>query len=229
MFDHQAACQTDFKQVKGGGGQAMSKGNVAVVDDDQGVLASVVSLLTIDGYIATGFSTALAFLLGAPDLSLKCLITDIVMPEIDGLTLIARMRELGLGAVPIVVLSGKLDVPITVAAMQLGAMSVLEKPFPPAQFLAVVADVIERAAAPPINPLSPEDEAISKRYETLSPREREALSHLLNGSSSKVTAIALRISPRTVDVFRANILRKMKASNLAAIATQAARAGVRLS
>ena len=210
----------------------MSKGTVAVVDDDQGVLDSIVSLLTIGGYSVTGFSSAVAFLVEAADLSPDCLVTDIRMPQIDGLSLIARLRELGLGAVPIVVVSGQVDVPIAVTAMQLGAMMVLEKPFPPARLLDVVATTIQRAAAaalPPINPRSPEDEAIRDRFETLSPREREVLSHLLNGSSSKVTAIALGISPRTVDVFRANILRKMKAPNIAAVATQAAKAGVRLS
>ena len=209
----------------------MSKGSVVVVDDDHAVLDSIVSLLTIDGYSVTGFSSAVAFLVEAADLSPDCLVTDIRMPQIDGLSLIARLRELGLGAIPIVVVSGQVDVPIAVTAMQLGAMMVLEKPFPPALLLDVVATTIQRAAVaavPPINPRSPEHEAIRDRFETLSPREREVLSHLLNGSSSKVTAIALRISPRTVDVFRANILRKMKAPNIAAVATQAARAGVRL-
>jgi two-component system response regulator FixJ len=209
----------------------MSKGNIAVVDDDQGVLDSVVSLLTLDGYAVTGFSTAGAFLLAAPDLSLDCLVTDLCMPLIDGLSLIVRMQGLGLGAVPIVVVSGNVNVPIAVTAMQLGAMMVLEKPFPPAQLLDVVAKLIDRAKAsviPETAASSPEDAAIRRCYETLSPRENVVLSHLLLGSSSKVTAIALKISPRTVDIFRANILRKMKAPNLAAVAMQVSKAGLHL-
>lgn len=209
----------------------MSKGNVAVVDDDQGVLDSIVSLLTLAGYDVTGFSTAGALLLAAPDLSLDCLITDIMMPLIDGLSLIVRMRGLGLGAVPIVVVSGNVDVPTAVTAMQLGAMMVLEKPFLPAQLLDVVAKLIDRAklsVIPENAALGPEAAAIRERYETLSPRENVVLSHLLRGSSSKVTAIALKISPRTVDIFRANILRKMKAPNLAAVAMQVSKAGVHL-
>ena len=207
----------------------MSRGYVVVVDDDQGVLESLVSLLSIEGYRVTGFSTASAFLLDVPDLSPDCVITDIRMPQIDGLSLIERLGELGLNAVPVIVVSGHADVPIAVAAMQLGAITVLEKPFPPARLLDVVAKAIDRAAtAPAPSEASPEDEAVRERYKTLSPREREVLSHLLSGSSSKVTAIALGISPRTVDVFRANILRKMKASNLAAVATLTARAGVHL-
>lgn len=230
MFDHQAACQTAVEQVKGG--QAMSKGNVAVVDDDPGVLESIVSLLTIDGYCVTAFSTAAALLLGVHGLFLDCLVTDIRMPQVDGLSLIARLREYGLGAVSIVVISGDVSVPVAVTAMQMGALTVLEKPFPPAHLLDAVAMAIQRAAvslSPQTSAVSPEDSAICERYATLSPREREVLSHLLSGSSSKVTAIALRISPRTVDVFRANILRKMKAPNIAAVATQTAKAGVRLS
>jgi two-component system response regulator FixJ len=208
----------------------MSKGSVVVVDDDQGVLDSIVSLLTVHGYCVTGFSSAVAFLNRAAALSPDCLITDIRMPQIDGLSLIVRLREVGLGAVPIVVVSGALDVPIAVTAMQLGAIMVLEKPFPSARLVDVVATAIQRAAAvalPPADPPSPDSQTIRDHYETLSPREREVLSHLLSGSSSKVTAIALRISPRTVDVFRANILRKMKAPNIAAVATQVAKAGVR--
>ena len=210
----------------------MSKGAVVVVDDDQGVLDSIVSLLTIDGYCVTGFSSAVAFLLEAADLSPDCLVTDLRMPQIDGLSLIARLRELGLGAVPIVVVSGDVDVKVAVTAMQLGAMTVLEKPLPPARLLDVVATAIQRAAVSlPAQTfaVSPEDAVTRERYETLSPREREVLSHLVSGSSSKVTAIALRISPRTVDIFRANILRKMKAPNLAAVAMQTSKAGVRLS
>ncbi len=207
----------------------MRPASIVVVDDDEGVLDSLVSLLSIEGHRVTGFSSASAFLREAVDLSPDCVITDIRMPRIDGLSLIERLRELGLGAVPLIVVSGHADVPIAVTAMQLGAMTVLEKPFPPARLLEAVAKAIERAAAArPAAPgdASPEDQAVRERYETLSPREREVLSHLLAGSSSKVTAIALGISPRTVDVFRANILRKMDAPNIAAVATRTARAGV---
>ncbi|OYX57851.1 MAG: hypothetical protein B7Y86_05110 [Brevundimonas subvibrioides] len=203
----------------------MSMGSVVVVDDDPEVLESIVSLLKIDGYPVTGFSSAAAFLHAVPDLSPACVITDIRMPQIDGLSLIERLRELGLGAVPTIVVSGHANVPIAVAAMQLGAVTVLEKPFPPGRLLDAVAEAIKTVTVPAD---SPENEAIRKRYETLSPREREVLSHLLKGSSSKVAAIALRISPRTIDIFRANILRKMKAPNLAAVATQIARPGVGL-
>lgn len=207
----------------------MSQGSVIVIDDDEAVLESMVSLLSIEGYRVTGFSAAEAFLADAPEMSTDCVITDVRMPRIDGLSLIERMRDLGMNAVPVIVVSGHADVPIAVAAMQLGATTVLEKPFSPARLLDAVAQALRQAAVAhsPIVEPSPEDKAVLERYLMLTRREREVLAHLLSGSSSKVTAIALGISPRTVDVFRANILRKMDASNIAAVATLTARAGVR--
>ena len=199
----------------------MSKGSVVVVDDDQAVLESIVSLLSIDGYRVSGFTSARAFLDEAADLSFDCLITDIRMPGIDGLGLVERLQQLGLGHKPTVMVSGHANVPIAVAAMQLGASTVLEKPFPPARLLEATAKAIASAAQLALSSeWSQEQLGIKSRYETLSPREREALSHLLNGSSSKVAAIAMGISHRTVDVFRASILRKMKSPNLASVAAQ---------
>lgn len=201
----------------------MSASHVIVVDDDPGVLDSLVSMLTVGGHRVTGFASAMAFLAEARDLKASCLITDIRLPKIDGLTLIQRLGEVGFEHVPVIVISGHADVPIAVTAMQLGALTVLEKPFPPARLLEAVSAAL---AVRRDEPKSPEVAAIMRRYETLTEREREVMSHLVQGSSSKVAAKSLGLSPRTVDVFRAKILQKMQVPNLAALATRLSLAGL---
>lgn len=201
----------------------MTSSRIAVIDDDAAVLESLVSLLTIAGYEVASFPSAVSFLLEAPQLSIACLITDIRLPEIDGLTLIQRLRDIGLGSIPVIVISGHADVPIAVSAMQLGATTVLEKPYSPQRLLEEVNGAIEAGTREEV---SEEVVAIRDRYQTLTGREREVLEHLTQGSSSKVTAKVLGISPRTVDVFRAKILQKMKASNIAGLTMQIARADV---
>lgn len=199
----------------------MSQPAVIVIDDDPAVLDSLVSMLTVAGHRVCEFASALTFLDALPGLTISCIVTDIRLPQIDGLTLIQRLKERGHEATPVIVISGHADVPIAVAAMQMGAMTVLEKPFPPGRLLTAVRDAIEGA-----RPGHDAEEAIAirQRYETLTTREREVMANLTQGASSKVTAIRLGISPRTVDVFRGNILRKMEASNVAGLATQAAKA-----
>lgn len=201
----------------------MTGAHVIVVDDDPGVLESLVSMLTVAGHRVTGFPSATALLAEAGDMKASCLITDIRLPKVDGLTLIQRLGEIGLEEIPVIVISGHADVPIAVSAMQLGAMTVLEKPFPPARLLEAVAAAVTRAQP---KPPSPEVAAIRQHYDSLTDREREIMAHLVRGSSSKVAAKALGISPRTVDVFRAKILQKMQAQNVAAVATQLATAGL---
>lgn len=197
----------------------MSRAHVIVVDDDAGVLESLVSMLTIAGHRVTGFTSAAGLLAEAGDMQAACIVTDIRLPQIDGLSLIQRLGDVGLGDIPVIVISGHADVPIAVSAMKLGAQTVLEKPFPPARLLEAVEQAIAttRTAAP-----GPEVLAVRRRYESLTAREREILAHLVKGSSSKVTAKALGISPRTVDVFRAKILQKMEAPNIAAVTSRLA-------
>lgn len=201
----------------------MITGHIIVIDDDPAVLESLVSLLTLAGHRVTGFDSAVAFLREAHGLRASCLVTDIRLPRIDGLTLIERLRDVGLYDLPVIVISGHADVPIAVTAMQLGARTVLEKPFPPMRLLEAISDAIAGAR---LSTVSPEVAAIRRHYEDLTDREREIMAHLVRGSSSKVTAKALGISPRTVDVFRAKILLKMAAPNVAAVATQLAMAGL---
>lgn len=198
----------------------MSGNHVVIIDDDLAVLDSLAMMISVQGFEVQCFASPFDMLAAVPDLPDSCVVTDIRMPGIDGLELISRLKETRAAAWPVIVISGHADVPIAVSAMQLGAITVLEKPFAPDQLLIALKEALATAGQGAVSPELAEARA---RYQTLSRREREVLGHLVQGSSSKVTALALQISPRTVDVFRANILRKMAAPNIAALATQVAR------
>lgn len=189
---------------------------VAVVDDDEAVLASLVEMLSISGFESTGYGCPVDFLRALPTLAPCCVITDVRMPRISGLTLIERMKGLGYGHWPVIVISGHADIPMAVAAMELGASTFLEKPFRPGQLI----EAIETARCRTRASARTDTAAVEARarFDTLSLREKEVFGHAAAGKSSKVTAVEMSLSPRTVEAFRANILRKMGARNFTALA-----------
>lgn len=195
----------------------MSKGQVIVIDDDSAVLESIDAMLSSADFNVRTFASATIFFANLETLPFACIVTDVRMPEMSGLALVERLGKSGRGDWPVIVISGHADVPMAVAAMRAGASNFLEKPFGSGALSHAIVDAF--AAARPVDASAPGVAEMRARYQTLSPREREVLSHLVNGASSKVTALVLGISPRTVDVFRGNILRKMQASNIAALAT----------
>lgn len=199
----------------------MSRGRVFVIDDDTAVLASLEALLDVAGFDVKVFGSSRGFIDALEGLAFGCIVTDVRMPEISGLALLDRLTASGRRHWPVVVISGHSDVPMAVAAMKAGACHFLEKPISPL----ALRDVIEAAfKARPCSPVpAVEDADALARLRSLSRREKEVLSHLVTGASSKVAAIVLGISPRTVDVFRGNILRKTQAPNVAALATLAAK------
>lgn len=194
----------------------MSKGEIVVIDDDVAVLESIGFLLNAAGFSTQTFASPTVFLAAINTLACDCIVTDVRMPEMSGLALMTRLHEEGHRDWPVVVISGHADVAMAVAAMKAGASNFLEKPFPPAALIQAIEDAM--AVRRPTGEDTPELQQARTRFQTLSRREREVLLHLSNGASSKVTAMVLGLSPRTVDAFRANILRKMKSPNIAAIA-----------
>ncbi|NBB51201.1 response regulator [Rhizobium sp. CRIBSB] len=195
----------------------MSRGDIVVIDDDVAVLESIGFLLTAAGFAPKTFASPSVFLAAIDTLACDCIVTDVRMPEMSGLDLMTRLYEDGRRDWPVVVISGHADVAMAVAAMKAGASNFLEKPFPPAALIQAIEDA--KVVRRPAGEDTPELQQARARFQTLSRREREVLLHLANGASSKVTAMVLGISPRTVDVFRANILKKMQSPNIAAIAT----------
>ena len=193
---------------------------VAVVDDDEAVLDSLRLLLEAEGFAVATFDCARAFLRHCQDHPCACLVTDVRMPDMDGLELIEALKSHG--PLPeIVVVTGHGDVPMAVRAMKLGARDFLEKPFDPDRMIASVVDALRAPASQAaINP------DVVSRLETLTPREREVLEQLVLGRSNKGIARELGISPRTVEVHRARVMEKMDAESLSQLVRMAFRAGI---
>lgn len=191
----------------------MSSGaQVHVVDDDPAVRDSLAFLLESAGIPAQTYPSAAAFLAVAPDLPFGCLLTDVRMPEIDGLTLQRRISALG-GNLAVVVMTGHGDVPIAVEALKAGARDFLEKPFTDDKLLSVVREAL--VASQRARDAQQASAEIGQRLTTLTPREREVLEHLVAGHPNKTIAYDLGTSPRTVEVQRARVMEKMGARSLA--------------
>ncbi|HME20554.1 MAG TPA: response regulator FixJ [Acetobacteraceae bacterium] len=185
---------------------------VHVVDDDASVRESLAMLLDAAGFSARTYDSAAAFLEAASDRAAGCVLTDVQMPELNGLELQRRMGELGI-SLPVIVMTGHGDVPIAVEALKAGATDFLEKPFEETHLLAAVTGAIAISQRE-------HDEAaavagIAARIATLTPREREVLDRLVTGQPNKTIAYDLGSSPRTVEVHRARVMEKMGARSLA--------------
>ena len=195
---------------------------VHVVDDDVAVRQSLSFLLASDGLLVRLHESADAFLARKPDLSGSCIVTDVRMPGLDGIAFMHRLREAGLH-VPVIVMTGHADVPLAVEAMKAGAVDFIEKPFDDV-FLAAVRGALARQERP-----APQDARAAEMRErigSLSERERQVLGGLVAGKANKVIAYDLGISPRTVEIYRANVMTKMQAKSLSELVRMALTAGL---
>jgi two-component system response regulator FixJ len=184
---------------------------VHVVDDDASVRDSLALLLESAGFSVRTYDSAAAFLKAASDLTAGCVLTDVQMPELNGLELQRRMSELDI-RLPVIVMTGHGDVPIAVEALKAGAVDFLEKPFEEQHLLAAVASAI--AVSQVAHDEAAAVAGIAARIATLTPREREVLDHLVAGQPNKTIAYDLGSSPRTVEVHRARVMEKMGARSL---------------
>lgn len=186
--------------------------SVCVVDDDEGVRDSLSLLLQVAGLQARSFSSAEAFLEGYRPGICGCLLLDINLPSKSGLSLQQDLLAVG-SIVPVIFITGYGDVPSAVKALKAGAFDFLQKPFDSSTLLERVKRALELNAQKQAD--LAQQTAIQQRLQSLTPRETEVLGHIIRGEATKVTARALNLSPRTVEIYRANIMQKMQAGSIA--------------
>lgn len=184
---------------------------VHVVDDDAAVRDSIAFLLDSDGMASRTYAGAAALLARGQALEPGCIITDVRMPEISGLEMVRRLKTSGV-ALPVIVITGHADVPLAIEAMHAGVSDFIEKPFDDEMLLAAVRAAMAKGAEVRDQTVQAND--IRARLDALSARERQVLDGLVAGHANKVIAYDLDISPRTVEVYRANVMTKMQARSL---------------
>jgi len=196
---------------------------VYVIDDDSAMRESLQFLLRTANIRARTYESATAFLDALPRDSSGCVVTDVRMPGLSGLELLRRLKELEV-ALPVIVITGHADVPLAVEAMKGGAADFIEKPFDDEVLLASV-----RAALKVQDGQAGQQAAraaIAERLGSLSARERQVLDGLVAGLPNKTIAYDLSISPRTVEIYRANVMTKMEAASLSDLVRMALVGGV---
>ena len=196
---------------------------VYVIDDDDAVRHSLEFLLKTAGIEVSGFESAKAFLEILPQIKSGCIITDVRMPEITGIDLLRRVKESGVD-IPVIVITGHGDVSLAVEAMKIGAVDFLEKPFDDDLLVASVRSALNKDASTARQKAEIAD--IHDRLAALSNRERQVLEGLVAGKANKIIAFDLGISPRTVEIYRANVMTKLEANSLSDLVRMAMTAGI---
>ena len=184
---------------------------VHVIDDDVDVRQSLAFLLSAAGLAVRTHDSAVAFLKALPTLQDGCIVTDIRMPEMDGLELQKRLKEMKID-MPVIVITGHGDVHLAVSAMKSGAVDFIEKPFDDEALLFAIQAALTQHSDDRRRQSLVAD--VRKRLKALSEREKEVLNGLVAGKPNKIIAYELGISARTVEVYRANVMTKMQADSL---------------
>jgi two-component system response regulator FixJ len=167
-------------------------------------------LLEASGFVVRVFDSARGLLAASPG-GLGCVLTDVRMPDIDGLALLHRLREQG-NRLPVIVMTGQGDIAIAVQAMKAGAVDFLEKPFSDESLFEAIAGALEQSQR--LRETAALSENAASRLATLTPREREVFDLLVTGLPNKAIANTLGASPRTIEVHRARVFEKLKANSL---------------
>jgi two-component system response regulator FixJ len=196
---------------------------IYVIDDDEAVRQSLEFLLKTAGLTVHSFDSAKAFLDVLPQIRSGCIITDVRMPEITGIDLLRRVKELGVD-IPVIVITGHGDISLAVEAMKIGAVDFLEKPFDDDALLAAVHGSLHRIADSAQR--NADLAKIRDKLTALSSRERQVLDGLVAGKANKAIAFDLGISPRTVEIYRANLMTKMAANSLSDLVRMAMTGGL---
>jgi len=196
---------------------------ICVIDDDEAVRQSLEFLLRTAGIQVRSFDSATAFLESLKDEKVSCIITDVRMPEMTGIDLLRHLNEMK-ADIPVIVITGHGDIALAVDAMKMGALDFLEKPFDDELLLSAVRSALNREKEAAKH--NAEINEIRDKLAALSNRERQVLEGLVGGKANKVIAFNLGISPRTVEIYRANLMTKMAANSLSDLVRMAMIAGI---
>jgi two-component system response regulator FixJ len=184
---------------------------VHLIDDDEAVRQALAFLLATAGHAVRVYDSAEAFLENARRVEGGCVVSDVRMPGLDGLALLRRLKEIGV-TLPVVIMTGHGDVPLAVEAMKAGAIDFIEKPFDDEVLLAAIRVALNRQDE--TGRRDGETARIRGKIDLLSDRERQVMDGLVAGHPNKTIAYDLQLSPRTVEVHRANLMIKMGANSL---------------
>lgn len=192
----------------------MNEPVVHVIDDDESARHSLRFLLEASGLPVRDYPGALEFLEsfppgGKPEAG--CIVTDVRMPDMTGVELIARLKEIGVDE-PVIVITGHADVPMAIQAMKAGVSDFLEKPFDDEAIVSAIRSALESRQQE--LQVDEQRRIVRDRLQSLSRRERQVLDGLVEGKANKVIAYDLGISVRTVEVYRANVMTKMQVRSL---------------
>ena len=196
---------------------------VYVIDDDPAMRDSLDFLLGSAGFSVRLFDSAQVFLDELAKLDPGCVVTDVRMPGIDGMELLRRVNS-GARKLPVIVMTGHGDVPLAVEAMKLGALDFLEKPFEDDRLIGMIETALSEQQDGSKSQAASAD--MVARVASLTQRERQVMQGLVTGQSNKTIAREYDISPRTVEVYRANVMTKMQAGSLSELVRYAIRAGI---
>jgi two-component system response regulator FixJ len=197
-------------------------GTVHVVDDDEAMRHSLAFLLETAGHPVRTYASAVEFLAAVPGMDRGCIVTDVRMPGLSGLEMVERLNAMGVKD-PVIVITGHADVPLAVHAMKAGVSDFIEKPFAVETLLPAILTALAKGSGS-----RAEEEGrrmILDRIEALSEREMQVLDGLVEGKPNKIIAFDLGISARTVEIYRANVMTKMRAGSLSELVRMSMKAG----
>jgi two-component system response regulator FixJ len=184
---------------------------VHLVDDDDAIRRSVGFMLKTSGFHVRTYESGTQLLKAGPELETGCILLDIRMPGMDGLEVQEALKSRGV-TLPVIIMTGHGDVSLAVQAMKAGAVDFIEKPFEKAVLLSAIEQGIDRLNRSSANRARADEAEV--RLQALTPREREVLEGLANGLPNKTIAYDLGISPRTVEIHRANLMTKLDVRSL---------------
>ena len=185
---------------------------VYVVDDDDGMRRALDSLLSTVGYRTEVFSRPTEFLSRFKPDAQGCLVLDIRMPEMSGLEVQQQLNRMG-SVLPVIFITGHGDVPMAVQAMKEGAFEFIQKPFRDQELLDRINHALKQDAE--YRSTAARRSEVQQRLASLTPRERQVMDLIVDGSANKVIAIDLGLSERTVEIHRAKVMDKMGARSVA--------------